>query len=410
LIKAILIVSALLIVLDLYVFRGLYHFVDVDQKSLRKAYIIGYWTISVIVILSMIVMIIYFNLIRTEHPIFWLVFASVFSILFIPKVIFSGFLLVDDLFNAIGYGYTKLASSGTDWERRRFITKIGLGISAFMVGAFAYGVTKGKYAFRVLSNEVSSKKIPPAFDGLRIVQLSDAHLGSFVRDYEPIERMVAMVNRLNPDLILFTGDMVNEHAQEAEGWEPVFAALKAKHGKYSVFGNHDYAHYGPWNEEERADSVARLKKVHAAMGFRLMQDENEKLNIGGEFITLVGVHNWGKGFGEIGDLKKAMIGVDQDSFQVLLSHDPTHFEYQVQGKTNIDLTLSGHTHGMQMGLEIPALGIKLSPISFRYKRWAGLYQEGEQFIHVNRGMGVLGFPGRVGMAPEVTLIELKRLG
>jgi len=397
-------------VLDLYVFRGLYHFIDVDQGALRRAYIISYWTISGVVILAMIVMIIYFNLIRTEHPIFWLVFASFFSILFIPKVIFSGFLLADDFFNAAGYGYMKIANSGTDWERRRFITKIGLGISAFMVGAFAYGVTKGKYAFRVLSNEISSRKLPAAFDGLRIVQLSDAHLGSFVRDYEPIKRMVDMVNELNPDLILFTGDMVNEHAQEAEGWEPVFAALKAKHGKYSVFGNHDYAHYGPWNKEEQADSVSRLKKVHAAMGFRLLEDEHVRLNIGGEFITLVGVHNWGKGFGEIGDLKKAMVGVDQDGFKVLLSHDPTHFEYQVQGKTNIDLTLSGHTHGMQMGLEIPALGIKLSPISFRYKRWAGLYQEGEQFIHVNRGMGVLGFPGRVGMAPEVTLIELKRLG
>ena len=408
-IKAIFIVTAVLIVLDLYVFRGLFHFMDLENRSLRRVYILSYWAISIIVILSMIVMIIYFNLIREEHPIFWLVFASVFSILFIPKMVFAGFLLVDDVFNLMGIGYTKMMSSGTDWERRRFITKVGLGISAFLVGAFTYGVTSGKYAFRVLSNVVPSKRLPAAFDGLRIVQLSDAHLGSFVRDYAPIGRMVQMVNDLNPDLILFTGDMVNEHAQEAEGWEPIFSALKAKHGKYSVFGNHDYAHYGPWSDEEREDSVERLKKVHAGMGFRLLLDEHEDVQIGGESISIVGVHNWGKGFGEIGNLDKALQGTAQEKFKVLLSHDPTHFEHKVMGKAPVDLTLSGHTHGMQMGLEIPALGIKLSPVSFRYKRWAGLYQEGEQFLHVNRGMGVLGFPGRVGMAPEITLIELRKV-
>jgi predicted MPP superfamily phosphohydrolase len=219
--------------------------------------------------------------------------------------------------------------------------------------------------------------------------------------------LVDIVNGLEPDIIVFTGDMVNNHASEAEGWEDVFGGLKAKMGKYSIFGNHDYAHYGPYDETQREDSIARLKEVHRKMGFQLMEDEHVHLERDSERIALLGVHNWGKGFGEIGDLEKAYEGLNDDGFKVLLSHDPTHFEEQVLGKKSIDLTLSGHTHGMQMGIEIPALGLKWSPVSLRYKRWAGLYEEAGQFLNVNRGMGVIAYPGRVGMPPEITCIDLR---
>lgn len=406
--KAMFLFVFVLILLDIYVFKGIYPMIDAGNRALRSGFLFGYWTLSIIVLIALVVMFMYFTTIREEHPIFWVIGASAFFVIFVPKMIFASFHLLDDVFNLLSWGVSKLGSGETDWSRRDFISKMGLGVSGVVMLGFIYGVTKGKFAFRVISHKVPSSRLPMAFDGFRIVQISDAHLGSFIRDYEPINRMVDMVNDLEPDLILFTGDMVNEHAQEAEGWEPVFSRLKAKHGKFSIFGNHDYAHYGPWNEEEQADSIARLKQVHARMGFRLMEDEAEQIIIDGESIDVLGVHNWGKGFGEYGDLDKAMNGLSEERFKVLLSHDPTHFEYKVLGKAPVDLTLSGHTHGMQMGLEIPALGIKWSPVSFRYKRWAGLYQEGTQFLHVNRGMGVLGFPGRVGMAPEITLLELKK--
>jgi predicted MPP superfamily phosphohydrolase len=217
-----------------------------------------------------------------------------------------------------------------------------------------------------------------------------------------------MVNDLKPDLIMFTGDLVNVEASEAEPWIPIFKELKAKHGKYSILGNHDYADYGDMTEEERETSRNRVKEIHGEMGFDLLLNDNRQLTINGERLDVIGVENWGKGFVQHGDLTVAMDGIDETLPNILLSHDPTHYEEQVLGKKNIDLTLSGHTHGMQIGIEIPWLGIKLSPARLRYKRWGGLYTDNQQHIHVNRGFGVLAFPGRVGMPPEITLLELTK--
>jgi predicted MPP superfamily phosphohydrolase len=218
------------------------------------------------------------------------------------------------------------------------------------------------------------------------------------------------VNELEPDVILFTGDLVNELADEAEAWVDAFAQLKAPMGKFSVMGNHDYADYGPYTKEARAESIAQLKRLQFQMGFRMLDNDHVVWEKDGEKMVLLGVENWGKGFRQSGDLAAALAGSGaEDTFAMLMSHDPTHFELQVMGdKAPVDLTLSGHTHGMQMGIEIPWLGIKWSPSSLTYKRWGGLYLEGNQYLHVNRGFGVLGFPGRVGMPPEITLLTLAK--
>jgi predicted MPP superfamily phosphohydrolase len=400
--------AIIFLALDIYVFKAVYPFLNADDRLLKFSLIAGYWLINIGFMVFLFYGMSTFRQTKAESSIAMYALGAYF-VIFIPKVLIGSFHLFDDVFNLFTWGFSKMSSGETDWARRNFITKLGLGLGAVMFGGALYGVTKGKYAWRVLENTVRSSRLPKEFDGFKIVQLSDAHLGSFVRNYEPVERMVDMVNELKPDIILFTGDMVNEHAQEAEGWEFVFEKLKAKHGKFSVFGNHDYGNYGPWDDKEAANSVELLKKVKRKMGFQILEDENVSLSKDGAELKLLGVHNWGrsKHFPKKGNLPKAMNGTKTEDFKILMSHDPTHFEDMIMGKETIDLTLSGHTHGMQMGIEIPALGIKYSPVKHIYKRWAGLYQEGEQFLHVNRGMGVLAFPGRIGMAPEISLITLK---
>ncbi len=405
-IERMLVMIVIFLAIDTYFFKAIYPFIDADNKSLRIGLITGYWVFSIALVAVLLYGMSTFRASKEESHMAMYVLGA-FFVFFIPKIFISIFHLLDDMFNLFSWGISKIGGAETDWSRRTFITQLGMGFGAVLFGGLLYGVTKGKFAWRVLSNTVSSSRVPKAFDGFKIVQLSDAHLGSFVRNYEEVNRMVDMVNELEPDLVLFTGDMVNEHAQEAEGWEPVFARMKAKHGKFSVFGNHDYAHYGPYSKEEEQDSIDRLKQVQKDMGFRLLEDEHLAIEKDGEHFKLIGVHNWGRGFARIGDLDKAVEGTEESDFKVLLSHDPTHFEEQILGKKSIDLTLSGHTHGMQMGIEIPSLGIKISPVKLLYKRWAGLYKEGDQYLHVNRGMGVLAFPGRVGMAPEISLITLQ---
>ena len=241
------------------------------------------------------------------------------------------------------------------------------------------------------------------------MHISDAHLGSFGDNFEPVKKAVRMINELNPDYVFFTGDMVNNHADEAQPWVEIFKSIQAANGKFSVFGNHDYADYGPFSQEERNNSVRQLKQIHHDMGFKLLEDENVRLSRGGDSIRLIGVHNWGKGFHQVGNLPKALNGSDEEEFQILLSHDPTHFEEQVKHKTSIDLTLSGHTHGMQMGIEVPALNIKWSPVKMRYRRWAGLYEENGQKIYINRGFGVLAYPGGWVCLPKLPYLRCDRI-
>lgn len=337
---------------------------------------------------------------------------SVTFALTIPKMFVSAVQLLDEL-RALGLvGWLKMTGQSTTGAMARgsFLNALGQGLGAAVFLGMGYGIARGKYAYKVREVFVRHPNVPKAFEGLRIVQLSDAHLGSFDGTPEPVLAALEKVNGLKPDVVLFTGDLVNELADEAEPWVNAFAELQAPLGKFSVMGNHDYADYGPFTKEEREASIQELKDIQSRMGFTMLDNDHVIWEKDGERMVLLGVENWGKGFRQSGDLTKALNGSGADkTFAVLMSHDPTHFELQIMdGKAPIELTLSGHTHGMQMGIEIPWLGIKWSPSSLTYKRWGGLYLERDQYLHVNRGFGVLGFPGRVGMPPEITVLTLEQ--
>jgi predicted MPP superfamily phosphohydrolase len=251
--------------------------------------------------------------------------------------------------------------------------------------------------------------LPEAFDGYRITQISDIHSGSF-DDREKIVYAIDLIKEQDSDVILFTGDLVNNKASEMHSWKELFGQLSAKDGVYSVLGNHDYGDYVNWNsKEEKHQNLEDLKYLQREMGFDLLLNESRYIERNGEKIALIGVENWGRGgFKKAGDLKKASENIDPNDFKILMSHDPSHWEdVVINDDYHYHLTLSGHTHGMQFGIEIPGW-IKFSPIQWRYKYWAGIYQELGQYINVNRGFGFLGYPGRVGMWPEITVIELKK--
>ncbi len=389
--------------IDLYVYKGFSGIVQLYAPAHKILITALYWLIS----LSCLGLLIYGVANRgnfTSMNALTLII-GIFITFLLPKIVFVIFHAVDDIFNLAGLAVNYMVRE-TDYTRRNFISQVGLLASGLMFGSMIYGILWGKFNFRVLREKIGSPRIPKSFDGVKIVQISDAHLGSFGDSYQPIEKAVAMINELEPDYVFFTGDLVNNHGNEASSWVDIFRNIEATEGKYSIFGNHDYADYGNLTAEERTASVKLLKNIHGQMGFRLLEDESIELRRGNHSITLIGVHNWGKGFHQVGDLDKALKGINPDNFQILLSHDPTHFEEQVKNKTTIDLTLSGHTHGMQMGIEIPSLNIKWSPVKFRYPRWAGMYQENGQKLYINRGFGVLAYPGRVGMPPEITLLTL----
>ena len=292
--------------------------------------------------------------------------------------------------------------------RRKFISQIGLGLAAIPFASLLYGMYKGKYNFRVLNYTLHFEDLPEAFDGYRLTQISDIHSGSF-DNKEKIEYAIDLINDQKSDVILFTGDMVNNKASEMLPWKTTFSRLKAKDGKYSVLGNHDYGDYVDWDSSaEKAKNLEDLKDIQREIGFDLLLNEHRYLERNGEKIAIVGVENWGKGFKQKGDLKKASSQINSDDFKILMSHDPSHWDAQVVNDTyHYHLTLSGHTHGMQFGIEIPGW-IKWSPVKWRYKQWAGIYEALGQYINVNRGFGYLGYPGRVGIWPEITVIELKK--
>ncbi len=296
--------------------------------------------------------------------------------------------------------------------RRHFLTKTGMTIGSVFLGGLLYGMWKGRYQFRVINVPMKLKNLPEAFVGKTIVQLSDIHIGSFPEHTHAVAKGIEMVNNLNPDYILFTGDMVNERALEAEPWVKIIGQLKAKYGKYATLGNHDYGdYYDAWQgkPDKIEANVQYLDQLLQEMGFQLLRNENILLEQNGQTIRLIGLENWGNhGFSQYGDMNKAMQGVRDDEVQILMSHDPTQWDAQVLGKTNIQWSLAGHTHGAQMGVEIPALNIKWSPIKYVYPRWAGHYHVNGQNLYVNRGFGYIGYAGRIGIWPEITLFELQK--
>ncbi|MDR0802031.1 metallophosphoesterase [Fluviicola sp.] len=286
-----------------------------------------------------------------------------------------------------------------------FIKYFGYGVAVAMFFAILSGIIWGRWNWKVHTVELSFENLPKESDGVKIVQISDIHVGSFFDKHDKVEKAIRKINQLEADFVFFTGDLVNNIAEEMFGWEPVFSKIQAKEGKFSILGNHDYGDYVPWDKEEtKRSNLSKLISIHKEIGFTPLLNEAVELRPG---FWLLGVENWGKApFRQSGELGKTLENVPKSAFKILLSHDPSHFDEQVTS-TDIDLTLSGHTHGMQFGIE--RFGIKWSPVSLRYKKWAGLYHVGKQFLYVNRGFGYLGFPGRVGIYPEITEIVLRSI-
>tara|TARA_R110002094_G_scaffold81563_9_gene86781 strand:- start:1357 stop:2481 length:1125 start_codon:yes stop_codon:yes gene_type:complete len=322
------------------------------------------------------------------------------------------FLFSEDIFRFFTASYHKIFGGTKEFslpERRRFLSTLAMGIAALPFSALLYGMIKGKYNFKVLKYNLEFDDLPNNFDGYQITQISDVHSGSF-DDREKIEYAINLINKQKSDVLLFTGDMVNNMAEEMLPWKDLFSTLTAKDGKFSVLGNHDYGDYVSWETEEaKSNNLNDLKNLQKDMGFDLLLNDSRYLQKGEDRIALIGVENWGRGgFKKAGDLKKAVSNVNKNDFKILMSHDPSHWEDQVlKDDYHYHLTLSGHTHGMQFGIEIPGW-IKWSPAKWRYKYWAGVYEEMGQMINVNRGFGFLGYPGRVGIWPEITVITLKK--
>ena len=334
------------------------------------------------------------------------IFFSFLVLAFISSI----FMLIEDIGRLSVFGYGKITgASDLIPSRRKFISTIALGIAALPFGALLYGMVKGKYNFKVLKYDLEFDDLPNAFDGYQITQISDVHSGSF-DNREKIEYAIDLINQQKSDVLFFTGDMVNNKAEEMKPWEEIFSKLDAKDGMFSVLGNHDYGDYVGWpSDEAKIQNLDDLKAMQKNMGFDLILNDSRYLEKNGEKIALVGVENWGRGgFKKAGDLKKAASQISKDDFKILLSHDPSHWEdVVINDDFHYHLTLSGHTHGMQFGIEIPGW-IKWSPVKWRYKYWAGIYEELGQFINVNRGFGFIGYPGRFGIWPEITVITLRR--
>ena len=317
-------------------------------------------------------------------------------------------LLLEDITRLIKAIFRKPTNAPRIPSRRKFVSTLGWGLAAIPFASILYSIFKGKYNYKVWKYTLYFDNLPKAFDGYRITQISDIHCGSF-DNYEKIRYGVDLINSQKSDVILFTGDLVNNLANEVHNWKSLFATLQAPDGVFSIMGNHDYGDYSSWETPEaKQQNLEHLFDLQKQMGWQLLLNEHCYLERDGEKIALIGVENWGHGrFSKYGDLNKAMEGVNTEDFKILMSHDPTHWQEVVLPENkDIQLTLSGHTHGMQCGIEIPGW-LKWSPSQYIYKYWGGMYEEDGKYLNVNRGFGYHAFPGRLGVWPEITVIELK---
>jgi predicted MPP superfamily phosphohydrolase len=402
-----------MILLDTYVFQALK---VVSQSASPKTKTIIYsifWVISILAIIAFLVFVLTGPEFLPKRVRTYL-FATVIG-LFLGKSISVVFFLVDDIRRLIQWITGKLFFSNTEGEeiaadgisRSDFLSWLGLTAGGTLFASLVYGFGN-KYNYDVKRIKVPFDNLPASFKGLKIVHISDIHSGSF-SDKNAVIRGIQKILDEQPDLILFTGDMVNDQATEMEEYLDVFRRLKAPMGVYSIFGNHDYGDYVSWpiNGVSKQQNLLNLAKVHENMGWRLLMNEHVVLEKNGEQIALLGIENWSNKarFPKHGKMDLAYAGAEKYPFKILMSHDPSHWDGQVRSQyPDIDLTLSGHTHGMQFGVEIP--GFKWSPVQYVYNQWAGLYEKGKQKLYVNRGFGFIGYPGRVGILPEITVIEL----
>jgi predicted MPP superfamily phosphohydrolase len=408
----VLIFVILMVLVDTYVFQAIKTVSQSGSPRTKSICYIAYWTISVLAIIGFLLFI-YTSPEFLSRKIRTYLFATVVG-LFLAKLIAVIFFLVDDVRRAIQWIAGKLFFNNTEAEelsegitRSVFLSWLGIAAGSTLFGSLLYGFSN-QYNYQVNRLRLSFSTLPSAFKGLVIAHISDIHCGSFMNS-SAVLKGVQKVLEAKPDIILFTGDLVNNRATEMKEYMEIFSQLKAPLGVYSTLGNHDYGDYVDWpyNGISKSQNLEDLKKVHAALGWKLLMNEHVELEKNGDKIALLGIENWSakKRFPKHGDMVRAYSGAEKYPFKILMSHDPSHWDAQVRPNYgDIDLTLSGHTHGMQFGIEIP--GFKWSPVQFIYKQWAGLYEEGSQKLYVNRGYGFIGYPGRVGILPEITLIEL----
>jgi len=406
-----LILAGFMILLDLYVFQIIKTVSNGSPKT-RSIIFTSYWIISIAAIIILFALPL-LKLDNYSKGVRSTVFAVIIG-LFLAKLIAAVFFLVDDIRRGIQWLVGKLFFRNTEGEqmeeerisRSLFLSWLGLAVGGGLFSSLLYGFSN-KYNYKVKKLRLNYSNLPASFKGLKVVQISDIHSGSFTNK-SAVQKGVDKVLQLKPDLILFTGDLVNNKSDEMQDYMDVFSQVKAPMGVYSTLGNHDYGDYTSWpSKEAKKQNLEYLKQIHAQLGWRLLLDENVILERNSEQIALIGIQNWSalKRFPKYGNLQKAYQGAEHLPFKILMSHDPTHWDAEVRPKySDIDLMLAGHTHGMQFGVEIPWL--KWSPVQYVYKQWAGLYQEGRQKLYVNRGFGFIGYPGRVGILPEITLFEL----
>lgn len=405
-----LIFITVMFLLDLYVFQAVK--MVFASSRYRTLLLISYWVVAILCIVG-------FVLFVTTSPellgrkVRSYLFACIIG-LFLAKMVSSIFLVADDLRRIAQWVAGKFLYRSTEGEsiaeqgisRSLFLSWLGLGIGGALFSSLIYGFSN-KYNYNLRKQKLSFNNLPEKFRGLRVIHISDIHSGSLL-DLRAVEHGIKKIMDQKPDLIVFTGDLVNDRAAELKSLAPMFAKLKAPMGVYSILGNHDYGDYARWPFDgiSKEENLELLKKVHGEMGWRLLMNEHIVLEREGDRIALIGVENWSAraNFPQYGKLEKAWEGTQHLPFKILLSHDPSHWDAEVRKDyPDINLMLSGHTHGMQFGVEIP--GLRWSPVQYVYRQWAGLYTEGEQQLYVNRGFGFIGYPGRVGILPEITLLE-----
>jgi len=389
----------------------LYAFQVIKTVTKSKLILVAYILISVVAIVF-----ITYELMKFDRSVgqtkTTLITLGLLLLVLLPKIVLTFVMLLEDVFRFLMGTVTHFMGHNSDSflpDRRKFVSQFAIGLAAVPFLSLIYGMTIGKYNFKVIRQTLFFPDLPDAFDGFKVTQISDIHSGSFDNE-EKIKYAIDLINEQESDLLLFTGDIVNAKADEMHPWIDIFKGIKKyEYGKYSILGNHDYGAYLDWKSEKaKAENFIAIKDLHRQIDFKLMLNEHVKIKKGNEEIALIGVENWGKHFGEFGDINKASENLTETDFKILMSHDPSHWEYIVkQHPKNIQLTLSGHTHGMQFGIEIPGF-FKWSLAQYMYKQWAGLYEEFGRYIYVNRGFGFHAYPGRVGIMPEITVFELKK--
>lgn len=399
--------------IELYTYSGLKpYIVQFDQTNF-------YWFLYYFqILLTLISLIIFTKSVVQQHSgslrkVYLNIFSGLALTLLLTKLAFVSVMFTEDIFRVGQSLFAYLIDGEADLKvlgRNNYFAFVGLGVASIPLVTFLHGITIGKYKFTVKRIKLEFDDLPEKFDGYKILQFSDMHSGSF-DSLSRVKKGIEKMKQEQADIILFTGDMVNNLADEVKPFVPMLKELKAKDGKYSILGNHDYGDYIRWaNKEDKIENLYKLINYQHESGFQLLLNENISVERDGEFIHIVGVENWGKPpFPQHGDLNGSLSSLSEKDFTILMSHDPSHWDLEViKHKKKVHLTLSGHTHGMQMGLDIP--GLKWSPVKYKYPRWSGLYEEAGRYLYVNNGFGFLGFPGRVGIYPEITIIELCKRG